>query len=1040
MKRQYPDAHKIGRVLRNIAPFIGLALAVLPAVWPYFEAGLPRTNDALPHLYRSLALTRLVRQGILWPRWSPDLAHGYGYPVFNFSPSLSHYLVVLWHLIGLPLTTAYRAAVALIFVLTVWSAYLLGRELLDAAGGWVAALAYVYSPYVLYDAIVRGSLQESLALALIPLLCFTLHRAAQRGGYWVIASAFTLAAIPLSHPPISIQTSIPVGVFLLWLGWSLGWRRLWRPLAGLAVGGLLFSFFWLPAFTEVRYVQTEIAVSRGYHYPNNFLPLQELLTWPRMPADPALINPPVVRSLPLIVLALAAILLPWKWRTLNSKRRVYLGVWVSLLFICTALILPLTRPLWDRFSLLQLSLYPWRFLGLTALAGAFVLAGVSAGSTRTPASLLLITAVILIGAIPWLYPPRESVPEAPTVADLVVFEYPPLFIGTTTLGEFLPVWVEQFPDTAELSQQLSATPSVPRLAPAEGVTVQHVVGSPLDATYRLHIERPATLIYRQFYFPGWRASLDGQSLSVAPSQPEGLLQIEVPAGTHDLHVYFGSTPARLLGWILTGLSLSGCMALLLFKPRWLWVESSPASTLLSETTPSTAGLPLSWLGLLTGLILALWLFFSAVDTPLRGDTLTPEGLRGVQHSLMLDFAGELRLLGYEQPQYAISGDTTARLTLYWQALRPIGVPYHIVVQVIDQHGLIWDTQSTARPLDWRWAPGTDFWTPDYYVMDPYIISLLDGIPPGEYTFRVSLVRADTGQTIATQHVGALTVSHPARAERPLEAGLTPISSPTGAGLELLGSQLDRAQAAPGDPVRVTLLWQVMDPVSLPSNPVLTLNLVTSTGAPILTSTSVIAPQYPIANWRPDDRLRTEILLRLPARTPPGEHIWQARIEQTMSLTLPNALLVHEIERQWTPPPLAIPLDTRLEPVATLLGANVVSPLNSLPTSHPLTVTLVWQAEAESEKSYHVFVHVLDPAGNIIAQNDAAPAQWQRPTTSWLHGEIVLDEHVLGMPVDTLAGDYTLLCGLYDPETGDRLTTPTGSDAIFIETFYMRGPD
>ena len=134
-----------------------IALAVLPAAWPYLGAGLPRTNDALPHLYRALALDRLVRAGRLWPRWSPDLVHGYGYPVFNFFPPLSHYLVVLYHLVGLPLTNAYRAAVLTHFVLAAWFAFLLARDLFGPSGGWVAALAYAYSPYLLYDAHVRGA-------------------------------------------------------------------------------------------------------------------------------------------------------------------------------------------------------------------------------------------------------------------------------------------------------------------------------------------------------------------------------------------------------------------------------------------------------------------------------------------------------------------------------------------------------------------------------------------------------------------------------------------------------------------------------------------------------------------------------------------------------------------------------------------------------------------------------------------------------------------------------------------------------------------
>ncbi len=1037
----------IRRTLRSIAPFIALALAVLPAVWPYFGEGFPRTNDALPHLYRSLALSRLVRQGDLWPRWSPDLVHGYGYPVFNFMPALSHYLVVIYHFLGLPLTLAYRVTVATHFILAACFAYLLGRDLFDREGswlcGWIAAVAYVYSPYFLYDAHVRGSLQETQALALIPFLFFALRRAARRGGRWIATSGLAFALIFLSHIALTFQATIPIGIFLLALGYLAGWRQIWKPLVGLALGGLITTFFWLPVLVEMRYVQSAVAIARGYPFADNFLTIRELLAWPRLPADPALINPPVVRALPQTVLILITLILPFRWRRLTLATQRQIGLWLSILGVCTMLITPLSRPFWDAIPLLKLTQFPWRLLGPASLASACLVAASFADLSTHPRWLTLaffVTATILMGSIPWLYPPREPVPESPTLAHMASFEQPPLFIGTTTLGEFLPIWVEQLPDTTELRQQLISDPSTDRLIAAEGVAIQQSTGSPLDAAYVLQAEHPATLTYRQFYFPGWQAELNGQRISIQPSQPEGLLLIDIPAGDHHLRIRFGLTPPRLLGWTLTGLGLLGLISLFIFDPRWAGPGPGPSLATFSETT---SRVPLSHLILLTGAILVIWLLFSRIDTPLRAAALTPEGLRGVENSLTLDFAGELRLLGYEQAQHPISADDDVHLTLYWRALRPIGVHYDIVVHIVDLDGLIWDTQQPGRPSDWRWAPGTDSWTPERYVMDPYILQLLDGAPPGEYAFRVSLVRRDTKQTVATHHIGRLLVAQPARDERPLEAGMTPVDMTTSGMLEALGSRIDRRQATPGEPVRVTMLWQVRGTASTPpftSSPSLTLNLVAQGGTPILTTTSATAPHYPVADWRPGDRLRTEILFRLPAHTPPGEHVWQAQIDQARPITLPHTLIVRELDRQWEPPTLTIQLDAQLPPVATLLGANVEPSSRHVQASQPITVTLAWLAEAEVETSYHVFLHLTTPTGDIVAQQDGEPVNWTRPTTGWLPGEVVLDERVLHTPTDLPPGDYTLQCGLYDPATGKRLATYADDDVIPIETIFVGARD
>jgi hypothetical protein len=103
-------------------------------------------------------------------------------------------------------------------------------------------------------------------------------------------------------------------------------------------------------------------------------------------------------------------------------------------------------------------------------------------------------------------------------------------------------------------------------------------------------------------------------------------------------------------------------------------------------------------------------------------------------------------------------------------------------------------------------------------------------------------------------------------------------------------------------------------------------------------------------------------------------------------------------------------------------------LTVAPADGSLTVELVWGAEADIPSPYKVFVHALDPNGNILAQSDAIPAAGLRPTTGWLPGEFVTDVHRLAIALDQVA---QLRIGLYDPLTGIRLKLPDGSDAILI---------
>ena len=93
------------------------------------------------------------------------------------------------------------------------------------------------------------------------------------------------------------------------------------------------------------------------------------------------------------------------------------------------------------------------------------------------------------------------------------------------------------------------------------------------------------------------------------------------------------------------------------------------------------------------------------------------------------------------------------------------------------------------------------------------------------------------------------------------------------------------------------------------------------------------------------------------------------------------------------------------------------------------MSLLWQGVAEMEVSYRVFVHLVNGAGEIVAQADGEPAGWTRPTSGWAPGEYVIDAHQLLLPPTLPDEALTLRVGLYDPQSGIRLTTAAGSDAV-----------
>ena len=114
----------------------------------------------------------------------------------------------------------------------------------------------------------------------------------------------------------------------------------------------------------------------------------------------------------------------------------------------------------------------------------------------------------------------------------------------------------------------------------------------------------------------------------------------------------------------------------------------------------------------------------------------------------------------------------------------------------------------------------------------------------------------------------------------------------------------------------------------------------------------------------------------------------------------------------------------------LLAGFTVQP-GAQSAAAPLDVRLVWQCVAALPQHYRVFVHLLNAQGQLVAQSDAEPAGWTRPTTGWLPGEFVVDAHQLQLPAALAAGSYTLQAGLYDAASGQRLSGSSNPAGVVL---------
>lgn len=567
----------------------------LAATWLTVARGLPFGADSKYHLYRLVESHYLNQHGLIFSRWSPYLGFGYGFPMFNFHPRLLFYLAELFLLAGLGPIQALQVSLGVVIIAGALGTYFWVEDLFGPGPGLVAATAFLFSPYVMYTLLVRAGFPEILALAWMPWGLWALFRyVTRRSLVYGLAAAAILAAILLSHlfsAYLFIATSL---LYVTGLGLTsfspqhkpdrlrlLSLLGLSWPL-GLGLG--LAAFFWLPAMGEANLIQIKRLLTLGDPGAGQGLvPLWQVFVGPVLPkaSTPGTAASP---RLSWFAIGLGLVGAVSGWVALRSRAlKLTLLVGSVVILLAVFMLTPASRWLWSTLPLLHLIHFPIRFLGVASLWLA-LLAGAGAGSLlallpagetldrrRMPGIWRGLTAVVLVAglslalalyAVDW---PAVTYHPPNVTNDLAVamrFERESGAMGFMARSEYLPKTVAKHPPAESgpgVGQGRLVVESLP--VGARLVTAQYDL---LDYSITIDSPQPFQAIVNTFYFPGWWAEINGQRVPIIPTEPYGLISLNVPAGQQHIEVGFGSTPIRDGA---TGLSLVSalCLAALLAK-------------------------------------------------------------------------------------------------------------------------------------------------------------------------------------------------------------------------------------------------------------------------------------------------------------------------------------------------------------------------------------------------------------------------------------------------------------------------------------------
>ncbi|MBI3762986.1 MAG: glycosyltransferase family 39 protein, partial [Chloroflexi bacterium] len=592
----------LSRLARAVDPGLIAALAfAIAAAWPFLSRpSLPLFTDAELHIYRAGEIIFSLREGILWPRWAPDFYYGYGYPVFNYYAPLTYHIASYYALLtGTDVVAGTKAVFVLAIGLGAVGVYGFVRDRWGASAGVLASAALTFSPYVLYiDPHARGDSPELFAIGLAPLMFWLFDRLYRSGrsAAWV-AATLTLAAMILTHPLMAL---VFFGLLVAWLAWAMlivplapngmappPRRHVWLVGLALLIGIGLAALYWMPVLLERSAIQLHNVAGPGYFdFHRYFIGLGELAS-PSKIFDLGATQPDFNFNIgwPQVFLAALGALTAFTARTRRIDLLFFVFTGLGFIYLMTRASLQV----WESIPQMSFFQFPTRFLGPASFALA-VLAGASLRWLNlfdrpwleTAAAVALATGC-LVGAAPLMYPPGWGDFGVITPQRMINEELNGRALGTTSSGDFLPVGVVYVPNpemayinsyySRPVINKLNA-PTVPGFA---GVEVR-AHGATYDR-FLTGATRPFVLQLFTFYFPGWKAYVDGQEVPIVVEAPHGFITFKVPIGPHDVEVRFTDTPSRTAGHAVSTLSLIALIAIAIRRRR--------------EGQTTTAGAPLS---------------------------------------------------------------------------------------------------------------------------------------------------------------------------------------------------------------------------------------------------------------------------------------------------------------------------------------------------------------------------------------------------------------------------------------------------------------
>lgn len=480
-----------------------------------------------------------LSEGTIIPRWMPDDFNGFGSPAFQHYPPLAFYLAAFFTIFTDSIILSMKLVKTLALFFTASGIFLLLRRYFSPAVALSSSLFFISFPYTVSQYYLFSSYSSVISFAwYCPILLLLLRHDKSRNLLHLLGAGLMFGLLILTHvigAYMFLLMLIPV--LLIAATRSAPGGRLLPIIVTTLSGGALSAYYLVPAFDDLSIRGTRTG---GIPFSDQFLfsdsPLSLHAGWSVYYA--------IFENTTLVLMALVALLTTIVVKCGRQPARPLMLALIAVSLASLFLLCRASLPLWETIPFMTRVGYPARWIMVLNMSVALL----SASGFRlleevlpSKRSFFLATAIMVALCLPadTLY-----IRNAPVIPEAEMFASP----GVDWLDEYLPATVDR-------ADSLPLAP-VERLRVVSGCAETELVSwRPEYRHIRIRASEPSLLRLGTFFFPAWKAELDGTPWPLAAEGGSGAQVIQVPSGHHDLVIRFGPTTGQRGGLIITLVSL-----------------------------------------------------------------------------------------------------------------------------------------------------------------------------------------------------------------------------------------------------------------------------------------------------------------------------------------------------------------------------------------------------------------------------------------------------------------------------------------------------